>query len=172
MAIRPTSPTSSWTTYPHTRMPEIAKLAEVTVKTQGFSEGIDLQSGPNMLAPTEVRRAENGVLDERGGFTKRLGCQNQGAVGGGADRIISSYVFNRGAVTPPQFLIHTSAGQVFYTNDPTTNPVVWTQIPGAWSISQPMTWETFNSKVYFGDGVTAYSAWDGTTKTTPAGAPV
>jgi len=142
----------------------------MTIRSQGFGEGMNVQSAANLIAPTEVRRAENGVLDERGGFTKRLGCLNMGPVGAAPDRIISSYVFNRGTVAP-QFLIHTSAGRVYYTNDPTANPTVWTQIGTGYATAQPMSWETFNSKVYFCDGVSAYSAWDGTTLTTPTGAP-
>jgi hypothetical protein len=153
-------------------MPQVANVKESTIRTQGFSEGVNIQEAPNLLAPTEVRRAENGVLDERGAFTKRLGCSAMGTVGAAGDRIISSYVFYRGAAGP-QYLVHTSAGQVFYTNDPTATPPVWTQISaGGWSTTQPMSWETFNSKVYFCDGLHAYASWDGTTYATYASAPV
>jgi hypothetical protein len=133
---------------------------------------VNIQDAPNLLAPTEVRRAENGIFDERGGFTKRLGCQNMGPVGAAGDRIISTYVFDRGgSPNPPHFMIHTSAGTVYYTTDPTATTVTWTQIGTGYSTTQPMSWETFNSKVYFCDGASLYSSWDGTTLATYASAP-
>lgn len=104
-------------------MPQVADVKEVRVQTQGFGQGINLQDAPNLLAPTEVRRAENGSLDERGGFTKRLGCLNMGPVGASTDRIISATTFYRGYLQP-QLLIHTTAGKIYYTLDPTTNPIV------------------------------------------------
>jgi hypothetical protein len=152
-------------------MPQVADLKEVEAQTSGFGEGMNIQDAPNMLAPTEVRRAENGILDERGGFTKRSGCQNMGTIGIAADRIISLYTFYRGVANAPHLMAHTSAGKVYYTTDPTANPIVWTQIGTGYSITQPMAWETFNSKVYFCDGVSNYSAWDGTTLTTFPSAP-
>jgi len=126
----------------------------------------------NELAPTEVRVAENGFFDERGGFTKRLGCKNLVGVGGAAARIISTYVFNRGAPNP-QFLIHTSEGRVYYTNDPTAASVVFTELgSGGWSTTQPMSWEQFAGKVYFCEGSHTLASWDGTTYTASvAGAP-
>jgi hypothetical protein len=48
---------------------------------------------------------------------------------------------------------------------------VWTLISGGYSTTQPMSWETFNSKVYFCDGVSNYSAWDGAALTTFPSAP-
>src|SRR5215469_7450597 len=153
-------------------MPQLAPLADVRIETQGFAKGINIQDAPNELDPTEVRRAENGILDERGGFTKRLGCANLGPIGAGTDRIISTYVFYRG-LNAPHFMVHTSAGKVYYTTDPTVTPTVWTQIgAGGWSTSQPMSWETFNSKVYFCDGVHQYASWDGTTYTAFPSAPI
>jgi hypothetical protein len=154
-------------------MPQIAPLSDVQAKTQGFGNGVNIQDAPNELSPTEVRRAENGILDERGGFTKRLGCQSQGVIPGAAgDRILSTYIFYRGSVAP-QFLIHTSAGRVFYTADPNTAPVVWVEISaGGWSTTQPMSWETFNSKCYFCDGFHAYASWDGAAYATYASAPI
>lgn len=132
--------------------------------------GTNMQDAPNLLQPTEARRMENGELDERGGFTKRLGCMNMGTIGVAADRIISIYTFYRGS-NPPQFLAHTTAGKIYQTLDPTANPIVWTQIGTGYSTTQPISWETFNSKVYFCDGVSFYSSWDGTTLVTYASPP-
>jgi len=132
---------------------------------------VNIQDAPNLLTPTEVRRAENGLFDERGGFTKRSGCQNMGPVGASADRIISTYVFYRGADVAPHYMIHTSAGKVYYTTDPTATTVTWTQIATGLAISQPMSWETFNGKCYFVEGTTV-SSWDGTTYATLPSAPL
>jgi len=151
-------------------MPQVTNIREAQVVTQGFQKGVNIQDAPNLLENVEVRRAENGIFDERGGFTKRAGCQSMGTVGASGDRIISTYVFYRGADVAPHFMIHTNAGKVYYTTDPTATTVTWTQIATGLSISQPMAWETFNSKVYFVEGTT-YSIWDGTTYSTNASAP-
>lgn len=151
--------------------PQVAELKDLSAKTEGFGKGINIQDAPNMLDPTECRRAENGVLDERGGFTKRLGCLNQGTIGIGSDRVISLYTWYRGEATTPHMLAHTSAGKVYYTTDPTANPIVWTQIGTGYATAQPMSWESFNSKVYFVDGTSSYSSWDGTTLVTYPSAP-
>ena len=152
-------------------MPQVADVKEVEVVTQGFQKGLNIQDAPNLLENVEVRRAENGLFDERGGFSKRAGCQNMGTVGAAGDRIISTYVFNRGDAVAPHLMVHTSAGAVYYTTDPTANPIVWTPVVvSGFSISQPMAWETFNSKCYFCDG-THYSSWDGTTYATYPSAP-
>lgn len=152
-------------------MPQVADLKELTAQTQGFGDGINIQDAPNMLGPTECRRAENGVLDERGGFTKRSGCAGLGTIGAVADRVISLYTYYRGADVTPHMMAHTNAGKVYYCTDPTANPQVWTQIGTGYSTSQPMAWETFNGKVYFCDGVSNYSSWDGTTLATYPSAP-
>jgi len=159
-------------------LPQVTDTKEVTIATQGFAQGVNIQDAPNLLTPTEVRRAENGLFDERGGFTKRSGCQNQGTVGASGDRILSTYVFYRGEGVIPHFMIHTSAGAVYYTTDPVADPtnptpvyVNWTPVVvSGFSISQPMSWETFNGKCYFCDG-THYSSWDGTTYATYPSAP-
>ena len=90
-------------------MPQVADLKDIRAQTQGFGDGINIQDAPNMLGPNECRRAENGVLDERGGFTKRSGCSNQGPVGVGADRIISCYTYNRGGATKPSSALRQKA---------------------------------------------------------------
>jgi hypothetical protein len=149
------------------------ELKPVEVRTTGFADGINMQYAPNELAPTEVRRAENGFLDERGGFTKRLGCQNMGPVGASGDRIISCYTFYRGDALQPQFLIHTTAGSVYYTTDPTVQPTVWNLIStaGSFSKTQPMSWETYSGMVFFCAGLAPMSSWDGSTYTTYPSAP-
>jgi hypothetical protein len=148
---------------------QLAKPVEVS--SQGWAGGVNIRDAVNQLGPDQARRMENGILDEKGGFSKRLGCVANGTVGAGADRIISQYTFYRGAANPPQVLAHTSAGNLYYTADPSANPVVWTLIASGFSTTQPMSFETFNSKCYFCDGVSAYASWTGTTYTTYASAP-
>jgi hypothetical protein len=147
-----------------------ASLADVEAQTQGFAGGVNVRDAPNRLADTECRVLENVVLEERGGVSKRSGCLSMGTFGVGADRVLSMYTFYRAASTP-QILIHTTAGKLYYTTDPTANPIVWTQIATGLSTTQPFSYETFNSKCYFSNGVDNYAAWDGTTYTTFASAP-
>lgn len=141
-----------------------------TFQSRGFAGGVNLRDAVNLLSLSELRKSENGVLDERGGWSKRLGCLNMGTFGAGTDRVLSAYTFYRGD-SAPQVLIHTSGGKIYYTNDPTTNPITWTQIATGLSTTAPFSFETFNGKCYFSNGVDSYASWDGTTYTTFASAP-
>lgn len=145
-------------------------LEQVLAKSIGFAGGVNLRDAVNLLAPDELRRAENIILDEKGGAQKRSGCISNGTFGAAGDRIISQYTFYRGE-NAPQLLIHTSGGKVYYTNDPTAVTVTWTQIATGLSTTVPMSWETFNGKAYFSNGVDSYAAWDGATYTAFASAP-
>jgi hypothetical protein len=145
-------------------------ISPVQARSQGYDGGVNIREAVSQLAPNELRKAENGVLDERGGFTKRLGSINNGTFGAGTDRVLSCYTYYRGA-SAPQVLIHTSGGKVYYTTDAATNPITWIQIATGLSTTAPMSWETFNSKCYFSNGVDAYASWDGTTYATYASAP-
>lgn len=143
---------------------------EVIAETHGYAGGVNMRDAINQLAPDQARRMENGVLNERGAFSKRLGCQSQGTFGASGDRILSQYVFYRAGSTP-QLLIHTSGGALYYTNDPTANPITWTLIASSLSTTAPFSFETFNSKAYFSNGVDSYASWDGSTYATYASAP-
>ena len=146
-------------------------LQQVVAHTQGFDGGVNLRDTVAQLAANELRMSENGILDERGGWAKRLGCWSNGVFGVGADRAISMYTFYRGSATVPQVLMHTSAGNLYYTTDPTANPVVWTLITGGLSGVAPMSFETFNGKCYFSNGVDNYASWTGAAYTTFPSAP-
>jgi hypothetical protein len=139
-------------------------------RTQGWAGGVNARDSIATIGPDEARRLENMVLDEKGGANKRLGTQSNGTFGVGADRAISLYTFYR-ANQVPQVLMHTTGGKLYYTNDPTANPVVWTQIATGLSGTQPFSFETFNSKCYFTNGVDSYASWDGATYTTFGSAP-
>jgi hypothetical protein len=141
-----------------------------TEKSQGFAGGVNLRDAWSQLGPNEARVLENVVLDERGGAGKRLGSSARGTYGASADRTISMYTYYRGA-NPPQVLIHTSAGTLYYTTDPTASSVAWTQIATGLSQVAPMSFETFAGNCYFTNGVDSYAKWDGTTYTAFASAP-
>ena len=145
-------------------------LQAVSAHTQGFEGGVNLRDTIAQLAPNELRVGENIVLDEKGGASKRLGCTSNGTFGVGTDRGLSAYTFYRGA-SAPQVLLHTSGGKLYYTNDASAAAIVWTQIATGLSTTVPMSFETFNSKCYFSNGVDLYASWDGTTYVTYAAAP-
>ena len=151
-------------------MPQVADLKELRSKTQGFAGGVNIRDTQDQIAPDELRRAENVTLDQKGGASKRLGCLNTGTIGVAADRIISQYTFYRGN-NAPQLIAHTSAGKMYYTNDPTANPVVWTQITTGLSTTTPASFETYNSMCFFAEG-TVYASWDGAAYTTYPSAPL
>jgi hypothetical protein len=110
------------------------------------------------------------ILDEKGGANKRLGTISRGTFGLAADRAISVYTFYRGNLAP-QVLMQTSAGKLYWTADPTANPIVWTQIATGLSTTRPFSFETFAGNCYFSNGVDNYAKWDGATYTTFPSAP-
>jgi hypothetical protein len=153
-------------------MPSTQQGSSVTIEAKGFAGGINIRDAINLLAGDELRKCENATLDERGGVSKRLGCTNKGTFSvTGTDRVLSMYTFYRGASAAPQILIHTTGGRLYYTNDPTAQPIVWTQIASGLSTTSPYSFETFNSRCYMSNGVDAYAKWDGTTYTTIPSAP-
>jgi len=143
---------------------------QVTSRFRGFAGGINARDAESQLAPNELLRGENVVLDERGGAAKRLGCTSQGTFGSTPDRVLSTYVYYRGA-TAPQVIIHTTAGELYYTNDPSAGPITWTLIASGLSTSARFSFATFNHKCYMSNGVDDFRSWDGTTQATFPSAP-
>ena len=132
----------------------------------GFDGGANLRDAINQLGRNEARSLLNMILDERGGASKRLGSEKLSEVGVAADRIISLYPFYRGD-DPVQLLAETDAGKLYYTTD----LIAWTEITTGLDTTNPMTFETFNSKVYMVNGVDDYAWWDGATFSTDAALP-
>jgi len=143
----------------------------IAAASKGFDGGLNLRDTIPQLAPNELANSENGVLDEKGGWSKRLGCRSNGTFGASGDRLLSAYTFYRGTAGNPQVLIHTTAGTLYYTNDATANPIVWTQIATGLSTTARLSFETFLSKVWFTNGVDVFASWDGAAYTTYASAP-
>jgi len=154
-------------------MPRASTPADINPfsnKTQGFAGGVNLRDAWSQLQPDEARVLENVVLDERGGISKRLGSRSGGTFGASGDRAISMYTYYRGN-NPPQVIMQTSAGTLYYTTDPTASTIVWTQIATGLSTVAPFSFETFAGNCYFTNGVDSYAKWDGTTYTALASAP-
>jgi len=146
-------------------------LPAFVLKTQGWAAGVNIREGVNFMGPDASRPMENIVLNERGVARKRLGCETHGTFGASADRVLSMYTYYRGPGVPPQVLMHTTAGQLLMTSNPDVPSPTWTTIASGLSATAPLSYETFNSKVYFGNGVDPYSAWDGSALTTFPSAP-
>jgi len=151
-------------------MSSVADLRDLRAKTQGFAGGVNIRDAVDQIAPDEMVKCENATLTQKGGLDKRLGTQSNGTFGVSADRGLSDYTYYRPG-TNPQVLLHTTAGRLYYTNDPSANPIVWTQIASGLSTTTPMSFETFTSKVFFCEG-TVYASWDGSTYTTYPSAPL
>jgi hypothetical protein len=150
-------------------LPQVADLKEITFATQGWQGGLNVRDSLAQIAPNELRRAENVTYDAAGGVSKRPGTISRGTFGNPGDRIISMYTYYR-AMTPPQVLIHTSAGTMLYTNDPTATPIVWATVTTGLSGTASASFETQNSKCYFAEG-TRVGQWDGAAYTTISAAP-
>src|SRR5215831_15035772 len=120
----------------------------VSIQTQGWNGGVNIRDVVSQLQPNEMKTSENGTLDEGGGWSKRLGCISNGTFGSSGDRILSMYTFYRGQSAVPQVIIHTTAGIMYYTNDASANPVVWTTLASGLSTSARYSFETFIGKVW------------------------
>src|SRR6266496_2305595 len=124
-----------------------ASISSISARLRNFGGGVNMRDSIAQLQDDEARALENMLLDERGSAEKRTGSTSNGTFGVSADRIISQFTFYR-AASAPQVIIHTSAGKLYYTNDPAANPVVWIQITTGLSTTAPMSFETFNNKCY------------------------
>ena len=146
-----------------TPMPPLPSLPSFRLKTVGWAGGANVRDAPNFVAPDQMRPNENVILSERGGGRKRLGCESHLTFSTTAtDRILSIHTYYR-AGSIPQVIIHTSGGQLLYTNNPSINPTTWSVIASGLSTTSPFSYVTFRGKVYMSNGVDAYSSWDGTT---------
>ena len=57
---------------------QLQELKGIQFLLGSFAGGVNVRDAINSLAPDELRRGENLVLDERGSGAKRLGCTSQG----------------------------------------------------------------------------------------------
>jgi hypothetical protein len=146
------------------------KVVDFATELGGFKGGVNIRDAINQLAPDELSKAENLIIEERGGASKRPGCLLKSTVGTSGARILSMFVYNRGDQMP-QLLIHTSDGELLYSSNPNAATPTWTSIVTGLSTTAPFCFETFNSKVYMSNGVDVYASWDGTTRTPFVSAP-
>jgi hypothetical protein len=150
-------------------MPEVAPLKPLVLATQGWQGGINVRDQLAQLQPNELRRSENVTYDSAGGLSKRPGTSSRGIFGISSDRVLSCYTYYR-PNQMPQVLIHTSSGIMLYTTNVTANPILWIQLTTGLSTTQPASFETMNSKVYFAEG-TQLGQWDGSGYTQITAAP-
>jgi hypothetical protein len=129
-----------------------------------------MRDAVTQLKTNECRKLENGVLDERGGFAKRLGMVSKGPFGSELHRVLSMYTYYK-VGQAPQLVIHTTNGDVLYSNNPEADPISWSTIATGQSTTEPFSFETFAGKLYMSNGVDDYASWDGTTRTAHASAP-
>lgn len=141
-------------------------MAEAEAAIPGFAAGVNIAAAKDALAEDECTGLLNINLDERGGGRKRLGITSISDPGA---RILSLYVFYRGGSASPQVLVHLANGNFRYSND---NGATWTTAVTGMSTLYPMSWETFNGKVYMVNGVDPYQSWNGTVAAAVVGAPV
>src|SRR4030095_8065104 len=146
-------------------------LPRLTVRSQGWAGGVNQRDALPQIAGDEAKVMENGVLDQRGAFGKRLGCDYRGTFGGSTERCMSLYTFYRSNISAPQMLMQTNAGKLYYTADTTANPIVWTEVASGLSTTRVFSYETFNSAVYMGNGVDDFRKWNGATVTSFPTAP-
>lgn len=140
-------------------------MTEVRPPIPGFGGGVNAAGAPNQLAEDDCLGLANMRLDEFGGGSKRKGSVAQSTTSG---RIISLYIFYRGSAQP-QVLAHMANGDLKYSNN---NGVSWTGILTGVDTTNPMSFETFNSKVYMCNGIDNYMSWDGSAAASLPGAPV
>jgi hypothetical protein len=149
----------------------VKDLQRLVTRSQGWAGGVNQRDALPQIQADEAKVMENGVLDQRGAFAKRLGCDFRGTFGGSTERCLALYTFYRANISAPQMLMQTNAGKLYYTSDTTANPIVWTQIATGLSVTAVFSFETFNSAVYMGNGVDDFRKWDGGTLTSFPTAP-
>jgi hypothetical protein len=149
---------------------DVKNLPRIVERSQGWAGGVNQRDALPQIAADEAKVMENGVLDQRGAFGKRLGCAFRGAFGVAGEQALSLYTFYRG-YSAPQILLQTNLGKLYYTADTTANPIVWTEIASGLSMTKAFSYETFNQAVYMGNGVDDFRKWDGGTMTTFPSAP-
>jgi hypothetical protein len=151
-------------------MAVVSDLPGVVTKSAGWAGGVNLRDALPQITADEAKVMENGVLDQRGAFGKRLGCMFRGAFGASGERAMSLYTYYRHP-NPPQMLMNTNAGKLYYTNDPFADPVVWTEFATGLSTTKRFSYETFNGVVYMGNGVDDFRKWNGVGQVLFASAP-
>jgi len=151
-------------------MASVSDPTRVVNRSAGWSGGVNLRDALPQIRPSEAKVMENGILDQNGAFVKRLGSTFRGTFGAAGDRCLALYTYYRYPAVP-QMLMNTSAGKLYYTNDPFADPVVWTEFASGLSTTAPFSFETFKGAVYMGNGVDDFRKWDGTTQTTIPSAP-
>lgn len=150
-------------------MAAISDPPAVVTKSAGWAGGVNLRDALPQITADEAKVMENGVLDQRGAFGKRLGCMFRGTFGAG-EQALSLYTYYR-YPNPPQMLLNTTAGKLYYTNDPFADPVTWVEFATGLSTTKAFSYETFNGSVYMGNGVNDFRKWSGVAQTLFASAP-
>jgi len=142
-----------------------------------FRGGLNLAADEDVVAPNELRRADDAVLDEYGAIKKRLGTQLLRNTGlNGSNPIQNGYAWLRDNGT--QQLMAVSNGTLYTATY--AIPATWTTQTGALRTTGTPALTGFRDAssevVYIADGDTATSLnkWNGTTLTlniasTPAG---
>jgi hypothetical protein len=136
------------------------------LEIRGFHGGAQLLTDPDKLKPEQALRFINYLLDELGSATKRLGCHTLGSVGAAGTRGISGTKFQRAGQTT-QYIVHLDDGTVRYSTD----LINWTTMRSGLSTTAPMSYATFNNKLYMANGVDNYYEWDGSAGTAYAAVP-
>ena len=135
---------------------KLAEGLDLFLGSPGINLGVNLRDAADQVSLAEALDLNNVLLDWRGGVIKRAGSTTKVSLVSGTYRVLSQYVFYRGA-SAAQHIVHMSDGSVKYSTDLSTYTNIWTGL----STSAPFTYETFNGKVYMSNGVDDYRWWDG-----------
>lgn len=141
-------------------------MASSTIMLPGLSGGVNQRDPVHLLEPDQCIKMENVILNTQGGAAKRLGCEYI------EDFSASGSALSAGVLYPatgtPQFVVHTTVGEIVYSDD---FGATWAVIDDAMSTSAPFSFEEYNHKLYMSNGVDDYRSWDGTTQVTYPAAP-
>lgn len=130
-----------------------------------FRGGLNLAADPFQLAPNEVRRAAETVLNEFGGITKRLGSRRLNDSPVHASALKSGFAWLKGDGTQEVLL---ATNSLLYTTT-YAFPATYVAEVGALDTTNPVWMKAFRNGsgecVFLADGG-ALNSWDGTTLTT------
>ena len=126
------------------------------IRYSDFSGGIDTKVANHLMLNSEVRLAQNCILDEIGSLKKRLGYSQIGGQIASSQNILGNYYFTSSTAAYSQHIVACN-GTIYYNNSGT-----WTGSSSGWAASTKIRFESFLDRVFAFNGSDAPKSWLGT----------
>ena len=139
-------------------MPQTQQKQLKNFRIGPWTEGIDQKAAPWAIPHGKMSDARNLVLDEVPGYAVgRQGSVLLSNLPSGAPAR-DGYVYSQSNGTT--YLMASDGSTLYYSVDPTV-AADWTVLKTGLSASGFMAFETYEDKLYFGNGINSQMVWDG-----------